>query len=133
MGIKDNVEITSEKIYTKEEGKERIQIQENIYGRAQRKMEKVTSQTTHCGGNKLIMSSVILLQSPDHAPELSLPSDSWSDRLTTHLNSQEHICRCNHWSPLVGSKCHSCSHGVGRVKSEDTAWPPWEQSHRTSL
>lgn len=35
-------------------------------------MEKVTSQMTHCGGNKLIMSSVILLQSPDHAPELSL-------------------------------------------------------------
>lgn len=57
----------------------------------------------------------------------------WDEPHDTHLNIQVHICRCNRLSPLVGSKCHSCSHGVGMVMSEGRALPPWEQFHRTCL
>lgn len=41
-----------------------------------------------------------------------------------YLYNLVHICKCNHWSLLVGNKYHFCSHDVDKVKFEDKALQP---------
>lgn len=54
-----------------------------------------------------------------------------SKEALTNLCSQMHICRCSRWSPSAGSRCRSCSRGVGKEKSVGITWLPSGLSRRT--